>query len=59
MVVTTVLEKKKAWPKLHEGTLVPDLKMETPRLLASTMSAMKSSKSEVSENQTAEWMIAK
>ena len=34
MVVTTVLEKKNAWPKLHEGTLEPFCERLTPRLLA-------------------------
>lgn len=45
MVVTTVLAKKNDCPKLQEGTLVPFAKMETPRLLASTMSSMNSSRS--------------
>ena len=43
-MVTTVLEKKNDCPKLHDGTLVPFLKMDTPRLLASTMAPMKSSR---------------
>ena len=49
MVVTTVLAKKKDWPKLHEGTLVPFSAIETPRSLAFTISAIKSSSEESGE----------
>ena len=39
-----MLEKKKDWPKLQEGTLVPLDPIETPRLLALTISEIRSSR---------------
>ncbi len=45
MVVTTVVAKKKAWPKLHDGTLVPLRKIDTPRSLARITLVMNSSRS--------------
>jgi hypothetical protein len=46
IVVTTVLAKKKDCPKLQDGTFVPLEPIETPRLLASTISDTKSLKAD-------------
>ena len=44
IVVTTVLEKKKDWPKLQDGTADPFRSRLTPRLLALTISSINSFK---------------
>ena len=46
MVVTTVLAKKKAAPKLQDWTLDPLAARLTPRLLALTISDIRSSREE-------------
>ena len=46
IVVTTVLEKKNDCPKLQEGTAEPFFSKLTPRLLALTISSIKSSREE-------------